>query len=424
VKFQLLGLLIGITALAGCASERPLRASARLPPAALEAPQEYIVVTVRNPVSLPSTRAASTPRGYDNAGLYAAGSVALRTSHALAADYHLREISSWPIALLGVHCLAYALPANADPQQLLAQLARDPRVESAQPLQSFGTQSTHYNDPYSSLQHNVEQMAIAEAHTLSRGAGVRVAVIDTGVALDHPDLPIRVVTGNFVDDNALAFRHDVHGTAVAGVIAAVPDNGVGIVGIAPDVTLMVYKACWRAAALAGTKAACNSFTLAQALSAAIAAHADVINLSLAGPSDPLLTRLVRRAVDAGIIVVGAVPADGMRNTFPTNVDGVIAVDAIESGHLSPMVVSAPGRDVISLAPEGHYDFYSGSSLATAEVTAMIALLRAQRPHLTAHEAETLLVDSAASTSTEASGAAPNACAALAKLMQRSPCSTN
>jgi subtilisin family serine protease len=114
----------------------------------------------------------------------------------------------------------------------------------------------------------------------------------------------------------------------------------------------------------------------------------------------------------------------MRNTFPTNIDGVIAVDAIESGHVTPMVVRAPGRDVISLAPEGHYDFYSGSSLATAEVTAMIALLRAQRPHLTAREAETLLVDSAAATSTESSVSAPNACAALAKLMQRSPCFTN
>jgi subtilisin family serine protease len=423
VKFQLLGMLIGITALAGCASERPLRASAQLPPAALEVPQGYIVVTVKNPVSMPSARAASIPRGYDNVGLYAAGSVALRTSHALAADYHLREISSWPIALLGVHCLAYALPLNADAQQLLAQLARDPRVESAQALQSFGTQSIYYNDPYSNLQHNVEQMAVAEAHTLSRGAGVRVAVIDTGVALDHPDLPTTVVSGNFVDNNAFAFRHDGHGTAVAGVIAAVPNNGVGIVGIAPDVKLIVYKACWRTA-LAGTTAACNSFTLAQALSAAVAAHADVINLSLAGPSDPLLTRLVRRAIDGGTIVVGAVPVDGMRNTFPTNIDGVIAVDAIESGHVTPMVVRAPGRDVISLAPEGHYDFYSGSSLATAEVTAMIALLRAQRPHLTAREAETLLVDSAAATSTESAVSAPNACAALAKLMQRPPCFTN
>src|ERR1019366_5140178 len=131
--------------------------------------------------------AASTPRGYDSAGLYSAGAVARYGSRAIAADYHLREVSSWPIALLGVHCLVYALPGNADPDQLLSIIARDPRVESAQPLLSFGTVSSRYNDPYSTLQRNIEQMSVAEAHELTRGASVRVAVIDTGVAVAHRD---------------------------------------------------------------------------------------------------------------------------------------------------------------------------------------------------------------------------------------------
>jgi len=266
-------------------------------------------------------------------------------------------------------------------------------------------------------------MAVAEAHALSRGANVRVAVIDTGVAVDHPDLPANSLTRNFVDDDARAFRADAHGTAVAGVIAAVPDNGVGIVGIAPDVRLLLYKACWRAA-VAGTKAACNSFTLAQAISAAVEAHADIINLSLAGPSDPLLTRLVGRAVDAGIIVVGAVPPDGLRNTFPTNIDAVIAVDAIENGHANPGVLRAPGHDVISLAPNGHYDFYSGSSLATAEVSGMVALLRAKRPRLTAREAETLLIESTPAKWDDSQAPAPNACAALANLLRRPRCAAD
>lgn len=418
-----LGLIIGIAALAGCSSDRALLASAELPAAAREAPQSYVVVTVRNPVSLPITRAASTPRGYDSAGLYSAGAVARYRSRALAADYHLREVSSWPIALLGVHCLVYALPEKADPGKLLSSIARDPRVESAQPLLAFGTVSSRYNDPYSTLQRNVEQMSVVEAHELSRGARVRVAVIDTGVAVDHPDLPANALTRNFVDNDTRSFREDAHGTAVAGVIAAVPNNGIGIVGIAPDVKLLLYKACWRVA-LTGTKAACNSFTLAQALAAAIEAHADIINLSLAGPSDPLLTRLVGRAVDAGIIVVGAVPVDGLRNTFPTNIGTVIAVDSIEGGHSDPSVLRAPGRDVISLAPDGHYDYYSGSSLATAEVSGLVALLRAQRPRLTAREAEALLVGSAGTTSGDSSPSAPNACAALATMLKRSHCATN
>jgi hypothetical protein len=415
--------IAGAALMAGCSSDPPLRPSARLPPAAREMPERFVVVTVRNPLRAPAVAAASTPRGYDHAEPYAAGALALRQSRALAASFHLRQVSSWPIALLSVHCLVYALPQDADPDRLLFAIARDPRVESAQPLLSFSTQSAAYNDPYSNLQGNLASMSVTQAHALSRGAGVRVAVIDTGAALNHPDLPHNVAPRNFVDDDAGAFREDAHGTAMAGVIAAVPDNGLGIVGIAPDVTLLLYKACWRVEPV-GTKAACNSFTLAQALAAAIEAHADVINLSLAGPSDPLLTRLVERAVAAGIIVVGAVPADGLRDAFPSNIHAVIAVDALEAGHMARGIVRAPGHDVISLAPEGHYDFYSGSSLATAEVSGLVALLRAQSPHLQAHDAETLLLDSAARGPESTRAGAPDDCAALALLMKRAGCSTD
>lgn len=418
-----LGLLLGAAALAGaalagCAADRA--PPAQLPAAVRGDAQDYVVVTVRNPVIWPGSHAASTARGYDGMGMYRAGSVARDTSRALAADYHLREVSSWPIALLGVNCLAYALPGGADRVQLLAVLAHDPRVESAQPLLTFETESGRYNDPYADLQNNMQQMAVLEAQALSRGASVRVAIVDTGVDVRHPDLPANVVVRNFVDNDMDAFQDDAHGTAVAGVIAAIPNNGVGIAGIAPDVRLLVYKACWRVAAT-GTKAACNSFTLAQALSAAIEAHADIINLSLAGPSDPLLTRLIDRAAAAGIIVVGAVPPDGLRDAFPTNIASVIAVDALESGHTAPGILRAPGRDVVSLAPHAHYDFYSGSSLATAEVSGLVALLRAQRAHLTAQDARALLLES--EPPAEAGVSPPNACAALESLVHGKRCAS-
>jgi subtilisin family serine protease len=172
-------------------------------------------------------------------------------------------------------------------------------------------------------------------------------------------------------------------------------------------------------AATGTQAECNSFTLAQALSTAIEAHADIINLSLAGPSDPLLTRLIERAAAAGIIVVGAVPPDGLRDSFPTNIATVIAVDALESGRVTPGVLRAPGRDVVSLAPHAHYDFYSGSSLATAEVSGLVALLRAQRPGLTAQDARSLLLKSEPQAADGASP--PNACAALESLVHGRHC---
>jgi subtilisin family serine protease len=403
---------------AACSSSPALRLSATLPTAARDSPQRYIVLTVRNPVSMP--RAASTPRGYDGVGAYTVGGVARSLSRALAKDYRLKESASWPIALLSVHCLVYELAADTDQSHLLAALRRDERVESAQPLLTFETASERYNDPYARLQHNVQDMGVAEAQTLSRGAGVRVAVIDTGVQIDHPDLPTSVAARNFVDNDVRAFRADAHGTAIAGVIAAVPDNGIGIVGIAPEVSLLAYKACWPLSA-AGVQAVCNTFTLAQALAAAIEARADIINLSLSGPSDPLLSRLIRRALESGIIVVGAVPSDGVRDAFPAGIAGVIAADAIENGHRGADVVRAPGRDVVSLAPQGHYDFYSGSSLATAEVTGLIALLRSQRTHLTGRQAAALLSAATAAGQPTAPPSVPNACVALDLLLHKSGC---
>jgi subtilisin family serine protease len=414
VKAAATALLLALVA--GCATSPSLPPSATLPVAVRAAPGDYLVVTVRNPVVPAPLRAASTPRGYDGVGLYIAGGEARATSRALAADYGLKEVSSWPIALLGVHCLVYGIPAGSDAARITAALQRDRRVESVQPLQAFDTQSDAYNDPYAQLQQNVTQMAISDAHAFSRGGGVRIAVIDTGADVEHPDLrPHATRSRNFVDGDAAGFRADAHGTAVAGVIGAVPNNGLGIVGIAPDVELAVYKACWRATT-AGAPAVCNTFTLAQALSAAIEAHADIINLSLGGPSDPLLTRLVKRGLAGGAIVVGAMPRAGTRTGFPVEIDGVIAADTLEAGSGTAGVVRAPGRDVLSLAPEGHYDFFSGSSLAAAEVSGLIALLKSERPRLSAREAEALL-----NASTAGGAKGPNACAALAALLHRGQC---
>jgi hypothetical protein len=399
--------------LGGCVASPPPPMARALPAAVRDRPERFLVVTVRNPVAPPTPSAASTPRGYGGSR-YAVGGAARAASRGLARDYALEEVSGWPIALLGVHCLVYAIPAGADPAQLVESLGRDRRVESVQPLLAFAGQSGDYNDPYAELQRNLVQLAVPQAQALTRGAGVRVAVIDTGVDVGHPDLrPHGATARNFVDADAGQFRADAHGTAVAGIIAAVPNNGLGIVGVAPDVELLALKACWQTGR-PGTPAVCNSFTLAQALAAAIDAHADVINLSLAGPSDPLLTRLVRRALAGGAIVVGAVPRDGAHDRFPVDVEGVIAVDTLDAATPAAGTVRAPGRDVLSLAPVGHYDFFSGSSLATAQVTGLVALLRAESPHLTGVQAARLLIDSGA-------GGAPNACAALAGLLHRDAC---
>ncbi len=308
-----------ITLVSACATGGTQLRAPPLPAGMRAEPARFVVVTVRNDPHPLATRAGSTLRGYDGAGLYGVTSVARATVRALSKDYRLQEVSAWPIAALRVHCIVFRVPENTLPTQMIARLASDPRVDSAQPLNQFATEAHEddgaYNDPYASLQVVLRDLTVAQAQRWSRGAGVRIAIVDTGVDFQHPDLAGQVIIRrNFVDADEAAFRADRHGTAVAGVIGAVPDNHIGIVGIAPDARLMVLKACWQSAA-GNTPAACNSFTLAQALQSAMDLHADVVNLSLAGPADPLLERLLQHGMRARHGLRGSGPWRGRPRRF-------------------------------------------------------------------------------------------------------------
>jgi hypothetical protein len=388
-------------------------------------PSKFVVVTVRNDPRPLATRAGATLRGYDSAGMYGVTSDARAAVRALTRDYGLREVSAWPITALRVHCIVFRVPEDSAPVQMIARLAHDPRVDSAQALNQFTTEmqsgESGYNDPYAGLQTVLRDLTVAQAQHWSRGAGVRIAIVDTGVDFEHPDLAGQVIARrNFVDADDKAFRLDRHGTAVAGVIAAVADNHIGIVGIAPEARLLALKACWQPGT-AGPSA-CNSFTLAQALESAIDLQADVVNLSLAGPSDPLLARLLRRGMQRGIIFVGAAPPAGSQAGFPTDVDGVLAVAAAEETPREGRHLLAPGHEVLTLVPDGHWDFASGSSIAAAEVTATVALLLAERPHMQAPELYRVLALTSQSVNThDAPFTSVNACAALAAVLRRDGC---
>jgi subtilisin family serine protease len=313
-------------------------------------------------------------------------------------------------------------------------------------LQSFAmrTDALHtdaYNDPYVGLQRGFQQMEVAEAHAWSRGDGVRVAIIDTGADVNHPDLRSSIAAAaNFVDADDAQFRRDRHGTEMAGVIAAVANNGEGIVGIAPRARLLIFKACWQERA--GADAAhCNSFTLARALSAAFDAHAQIINLSLAGPKDALVDDLIQAGVRRGVLFVGAAtPAmDGgglMQQPGVIEVASVEAPGAPQPGAPQPgaptardassavnSTLFAPGHEILTLLPDGHYDFASGASIATAQVSGVVALMLARNPALSANSAYQLLRDTSSTFSAE-TGAVKrvNACAVMVTLEHHGACS--
>ncbi len=416
--------IIILAALTCACSNTPVRieSSALSKPSSQPADRLIIAAVNNDPVAF-MTRAGSTPRGYSAITPYGPTSSAIKSLRSLEADYDLREVNAWSIEPLHMHCAVLELAVGVDRMSLLATLSADPRVKLAQPMQTFSTRTQAYNDPYVELQRGLEQMGVVAAQAWSLGGGVKVAIIDTGVDTEHPDLRGRIVEAdNFVDSDAEQFRSDRHGTEMAGVIAAVANNREGIVGVAPEARLLVLKACWQLQVDADA-ARCNSFTLARALVAAFDAHAQVINLSLAGPDDPLLRELIREGLRRGVLFVGAAHFVGINGDMGfLHQPGVIEVASAETHAPAGSALYAPGREILTLLPGGHYDFATGDSIATAQVTGVVALLLERNPKLSAAVAYKLLRD----TSAHAVGDTGrdehvDACAAMIALMGRGSC---
>ncbi|MBT8447112.1 MAG: S8 family serine peptidase, partial [Gammaproteobacteria bacterium] len=230
-------------------------------------------------------------------------------------------------------------------------------------------------------------LGLAALHGSATGAGIRIAIVDTGVDLAHPDLAGQFEAHeNFVAAVSPGFAGDLHGTGVAGIIGAISGNGAGIVGVAPGARLLAYKGCWPVAP--GTlEARCNSFSLALAINTALRAGADVINLSLTGPHDPLIEGLLEVAAARGVIVVAAdhraAGDDG--ESFPASMPSVIAVRARERGapvEIPDNAVTMPGLEILSTVPHGAYDFLTGCSFSAAQVSGLAALARQLQPATT------------------------------------------
>jgi subtilisin family serine protease len=145
--------------------------------------------------------------------------------------------------------------------------------------------------------------------------------------------------------------------------------------------------CWTGDA--ADNAICDSFTLAKALDTLLDKPPDILNMSLTGPFDPLLARLLDAVQDAGVVMVAARPAVvSDRNNFPASLETVISVGSSEqrrpnSGELTRLSqdIYAPGQQIMVAVPNDSYDFRSGSSLAAAHVSGAIALLLAVSPDL-------------------------------------------
>ena len=313
---------------------------------------------------------------------------------------------------------------------------------------------THYDKQW-----HYQNISLPQAWDITTGsAQVTVAVIDTGVILDHPELQGKLVSGyDFIRDISKSIDGDgiddnpnddgdgggvvpssFHGTHVAGTIAAASNNGSGVAGIAWNINIMPL----RALGLAGSG---TDYDIEQAIRYAAglsndsntlpAVPADIINLSLGGPINNGSTaapEAFRLAREAGVIIIAAAGNESSNGlNYPASLDGVVSVSAVDfdnqlapySNFGSTIDLSAPGGDTsVDINDDGYPDgvlstwaddsngslvflfaFFQGTSMAAPHVAGVAALMRSVDPSLSPDEFDQLLSSGAITDDLGANG---------------------
>lgn len=320
----------------------------------------------------------------------------------VANAYGLTVLNEQPLASTGENIVTYATTQNVF--TVIAAMALDGRVNGAQPEYVFETtaeagfaseavsQPRAYSDPFAAMNYAPGKTGALQLHGEASGNGQLIAVIDTGIDVSHPDLSSRLREP--VDTTGKGYAAENHGTAVAGIIAAEADNAIGSYGVAPAAELLPIKAC-QPKEEGGLAARCTTSTLVKALDVAMSEDAAIINMSLAGPPDELVSRYVNLALDQGRLVVAGAGNGGVHGKpgYPAAIPGVLAVTAVDAidrlytqaNRGEYIDIAAPGVDIVATVPDGQYPPLSGTSMAAAHVTGIAALIRELGPLMSSRE---------------------------------------
>lgn len=271
--------------------------------------------------------------------------------------------------------------------QAIKDLVADPRVQSVEPDYTVHGHATTPNDPEYVNQPYWTRVGADQLWDTTKGSSnLLIADLDTGINFQHPDFAGKTVAGyDFVNNDNDATDDHGHGTAVAGVMAATTNNGVGIASGCWNCKIMPIKVL--DANNAGTVS-----NIASGIQYAVDQGAKVINISIGGPDSTAEKSAIDYAESRGVMVIASAGNDGQhKQSFPAAYPSVIGVAATNlnddnlwtsSNYDATIDVAAPGVTIRTLNYQGGYNSWSGTSFASPIVAGVVALLRSQFPAAT------------------------------------------
>ncbi|MBM7702898.1 S8 family peptidase [Metabacillus iocasae] len=238
------------------------------------------------------------------------------------------------------------------------------------------------NDPYLSYQYGLQRIQAAEAWDVSKSrSSVKIAIIDSGVQLNHPDLSAKMIKGyDFVENDSTPNDQNGHGTHVAGIAAGATNNRVGMAGVAPLASILPVR-------VLGSDGNGTLSAVAEGIIYAANQGAKVINLSLGSTQgSTTLQNAVNYAWSKGAVLIGAAGNSGVNvPNYPAYYANVIAVASTDTNDRRSTFsnfgtwvdVAAPGTDILSTYLSSSYGYLSGTSMAAPHVAGIAALLASQ-----------------------------------------------
>ena len=314
----------------------------------------------------------------------------------LARRHGLERLASENFPLVGGTVGLFRIIDRRPADSVRRELAADGSIKSVQPNFRYVLQ-----DQKKALtegepgQYAVAQLRLPQAHALARGMNVTIAVIDSGIDAKHPEL------ANSIADtfDALGSKEGahVHGTGIAGAIVA----HARLMGSAPEARLLAIRAFGVGT---GGGAESTSYVILRGLNYAVEHGAQIVNMSFAGPKDPLIDRGIAATAARGILLVAAAGNAGAKSPplYPAANPNVIAVsgtDAQEklfaaSNRGNYIAVAAPGADIFLPAPDEKYQITSGTSFSAAYVSGVAALILERNPALKPNDVRAILTKTA------------------------------